>query len=104
MVSIAEEIGVHATTVSRAIHAKSIETPHGVVRLCDFFGNIKEMEDAIRIREAIRKAIDEEDKSAPLEEQQLVNFLKIKGFNVARRTVTKYREIMNIPSSRRRRK
>ena len=105
MVSIAEAVGVHATTVSRAIHAKSIETPHGVVRLCDFFGgNIKETEDAIGIREAIRKAVDEEDKSAPLEDQQLVDFLKIKGFNVARRTVTKYRKIMNIPSSRQRRK
>lgn len=108
MQQIAEKVGVHTTTVSRAVDNKYIETPRGIFALRDFFvggTQTDEGEDVTwnQIRTELQTLIDNEDKSKPLSDDQLVALLKAKGMTVARRTVTKYREKMNIPSSRQRR-
>lgn len=108
MQQIAEKVGVHVTTVSRAVDDKWIETPRGIFPLKKFFvGGTTNASgedvawDKIRIR--LQELIDEEDKSKPFSDDEIVKRLKAKGLNVARRTVTKYRKKMGIPSSRQRR-
>jgi RNA polymerase sigma-54 factor len=108
MQQIADKVGVHVTTVSRAVDDKWIETPRGIFPLRKFFvGGTQTREgkdvawDEIRIK--LQEIIDAEDKSKPFSDDELVNRLKAEGFPVARRTVTKYRKKMGIPSSRQRR-
>jgi len=108
MQQIADKVGVHVTTVSRAVDDKWIQTPRGILPLKRFFvGGTKTVEgedvtwDKIRIE--LQKLVDNEDKIKPYSDDELVKRLKAEGLNVARRTVTKYRQKMNIPSSRQRR-
>ncbi|MGE0757280.1 MAG: RNA polymerase factor sigma-54, partial [Pirellulaceae bacterium] len=108
MQQIAEQVGVHVTTVSRAVDDKWIQTPRGILPLRKFFvggtrsdGGEDIAWDTIRIK--LQDLIDREDKSNPYSDDQLVRELKKQGLNVARRTITKYREKMGIPSSRQRR-
>lgn len=108
MQQIAEKVGVHVTTVSRAVDDKWIETPRGIFPLKKFFvGGTTSASgedvawDKIRIR--LQELIDEEDKSKPYSDDEIVKKLQAKGLKVARRTVTKYRKKMGIPSSRQRR-
>jgi RNA polymerase sigma-54 factor len=108
MQQIAEQVGVHVTTVSRAVDDKWIQTPRGILPLRKFFvGGTRSDDgddvawDTIRIK--LQELIDHEDKSNPHSDDQLVKELKKQGLNVARRTITKYREKMGIPSSRQRR-
>jgi RNA polymerase sigma-54 factor len=108
MQQIADKVGVHVTTVSRAVDDKWIQTPRGLFPLKRFFGGGTQNEegdevawDIIRLK--LKKIIDEEDKSNPLSDDALVEALAKEGYNLARRTVTKYRKNMNIPSSRQRR-
>ena len=108
MQQIADKVGVHVTTVSRAVDDKYIQTPRGIFPLKRFFvGGTKSEEgedvawDIIRIR--LQEIVDKEDKTNPLSDDELVEELKKKGLVVARRTVTKYRQKMSIPSSRQRR-
>jgi RNA polymerase sigma-54 factor len=108
MQQIADKVGVHVTTVSRAVDDKYIQTPRGIFPLKRFFvGGTKSEEgedvawDIIRIR--LQEIVDKEDKANPLSDDDLVEELKKLGLTVARRTVTKYRQKMNIPSSRQRR-
>lgn len=108
MQQIAERVGVHVTTVSRAVDDKWIETPRGIFPLKKFFvGGTTNASgedvawDKIRIR--LQELIDEEDKSKPYSDDEIVKRLNAKGLKVARRTVTKYRQKMGIPSSRQRR-
>jgi len=108
MEQIAEKVGVHLTTVSRAVDDKYIETPRGIVPLKMFFvlGTQKDDGEDVtynRIRLELQKLIDAENKAKPYSDFELMNRLKTMGFNVARRTVTKYREKMGILSSRQRR-
>ena len=108
MQQIADIVGVHVTTVSRAVDDKWLETPRGILPLRSFFvGGTKDEsgEDIAwnKIRVALQKLIDEEDKGKPYSDDEIVKRLKSLGFNVARRTVTKYRKKMGIPSSRQRR-
>jgi RNA polymerase sigma-54 factor len=108
MQQIADKIGVHITTISRAVDNKYIETPRGTIALRDFFvgGTTNDDGEDItwnQIRDELQNLIGSEDKSKPLSDDELVKLLKAKGFTVARRTVTKYREKLNIPSSRQRR-
>ncbi|MCH2181230.1 MAG: RNA polymerase factor sigma-54 [Mariniblastus sp.] len=108
MQQIADKVGVHVTTVSRAVDDKWIETPRGILPLKRFFvgGTTNDAGEDIawdKIRLALQKLIDEEDKSKPYSDDEIVKRLKSIGLNVARRTVTKYRQKMNIPSSRQRR-
>src|SRR5205085_12091108 len=108
MQPIAAKLSVHVTTVSRALDDKYIQPPRGIFPLKRFFvGVTKSGEgedvawDIIRIR--LQEIVDKEDKTSPLSDDELVEELKKKGLVVARRTVTKYRQKMDIPSSRQRR-
>jgi RNA polymerase sigma-54 factor len=108
MQQIAEQVGVHVTTVSRAVDDKWIQTPRGILPLRRFFvGGTRSDDgedvawDAIRIK--LQEVVDGEDKTAPYSDDELVRELKKHGLNVARRTITKYRQKMGIPSSRQRR-
>lgn len=108
MQQIAEKVGVHVTTVSRAVDDKYIQTPRGIYPLRRFFvggttsATGEEVAwDAIRVK--LQEVVDREDKSKPLSDDDLVVELQRHGLTVARRTITKYRQKMGIPSSRQRR-
>ncbi len=108
MQQIAERCSIHVTTVSRAVDDKWIQTPRGIYPLKRFFvgGTVgvdgEEVAwDAIRIK--LQEVIDHEDKTKPYSDDELVRQLKSHGLSVARRTITKYRKKMDIPSSRQRR-
>ncbi len=108
MQQIADKVGVHVTTVSRAVDDKWIQTPRGILPLRRFFVGGTQTEDGEdvawdTIRLKLQELIDKEDKSKPYSDEQLVDELKKSGMTVARRTVTKYRKKMAIPSSRQRR-
>ncbi len=105
MTQVADEIGVHVATVSRAVAEKYIQTPRGVVSLRKFFtGGLatdsgQDMSyDAVKA--ALKEAIDAEDKSKPLSDDALVTELKKKGIEIARRTVAKYRDQLGVPTAR----
>ena len=107
MQQIADKVGVHVTTVSRAVDDKWIQTPRGIFPLKRFFvgGTLNDDGEDVawdRIRIKLQEVVDHEDKQSPLSDEGLVNALKKHGLNVARRTITKYRQRLNIPSSRRR--
>jgi RNA polymerase sigma-54 factor len=108
MQQIADKVGVHVTTVSRAVDDKWIQTPRGIFPLRRFFvgGTVsadgEEVAwDAVRLK--LQEVVDQEDKQKPFSDDELVKQLAEHGLTVARRTVTKYRKSMNIPSSRQRR-
>ncbi len=108
MQQIADVVGVHVTTVSRAVDDKWIQTPRGLYPLKRFFGGGTKTSDGDDvawgiIRLKLKEIIDSEDKNKPLSDDALVDALSKEGYNLARRTVTKYRKAMNIPSSRQRR-
>ena len=108
MQQVADQVGVHVTTVSRAVDDKWIQTPRGIFPLRRFFVGGTRTEDgedvawdAIRLK--LQEVIDKEDKSNPFSDEELVKELKKQGLTVARRTITKYRQKMGIPGSRQRR-
>jgi RNA polymerase sigma-54 factor len=106
---VAEEIGVHPSTVSRAVSNKYAHTPQGVIELRSFFSegsNGPEGADTplVVLKRKVRKLIDEEDARHPLTDDQLAVMLRAHGFQLTRRTVAKYREDMNIPSTHQRRR
>lgn len=108
MQQIADKVGVHVTTVSRAVDDKWIQTPRGIFPLKRFFcgGTIaadgEEVAwDAVRLK--LQEIVDNEEKQHPLSDEDLAKELAKHGIKVARRTVTKYRKAMDIPSSRQRR-
>lgn len=108
MEQIAEKVGVVVTTISRAVGDKWIETERGILPLRMFFihGTTTDDGEEIawnKIRMELQKLIDSEDKAKPLSDDELKRQLGEMGFPVARRTVAKYREKLNIPSSRQRR-
>lgn len=108
MTQIADVVGVHETTVSRAIANKFIKTPHGVFDFKFFFtsGYQADSGDAVSntsVKEMIGELINLEDKSRPLSDQEIVAKLQEKGITLARRTVAKYREELGLlPSNLRR--
>lgn len=108
MQQIADKVGVCVTTVSRAVDDKWIQTPRGIFPLRKFFvGGTRTADgeevawDAIRLK--LQEIIEREDKTNPLSDEELTAELARQGLPVKRRTVTKYRKLMNIPSSRQRR-
>jgi len=108
MQQIADKVGVHVTTVSRAVDDKWIQTPRGIFPLKRFFcgGTVSAAGEEVAwdtVRLKLQELIDTEDKKRPKSDEQLVKDLAADGITVARRTVTKYRKAMNIPSSRQRR-
>jgi RNA polymerase sigma-54 factor len=108
MQQIADRVGVHVTTVSRAVDDKWMQTPRGIFPLKRFFVGGTTAADGEevawdRVRIKLQEIIDNEDKKSPLSDDAIVEELGKAGITVARRTVTKYRKAMNIPSSRGRR-
>ncbi|MFH1549322.1 MAG: RNA polymerase factor sigma-54 [Planctomycetota bacterium] len=107
MQEVAEAIGVHNSTVSRAISNKYIQTPRGVFPLKYFFTGGTAVTDGtvesrVSVKQRVSDIIDNEDKSNPLSDDDIAKMLKQAGLDVARRTITKYRRMMRIPSSRQR--
>jgi RNA polymerase sigma-54 factor len=107
MQQIADQVGVHVTTVSRAVDDKWVQTPRGIFPLKRFFGGGTQTASGEEIAyEAIKQKllelIDHENKSEPYSDEDLVKKLNEAGYPVARRTVTKYRKMLNIQSSRQR--
>ena len=105
---VAEEIGVHPSTVSRAVANKYAHTPQGVFELRYFFseavqGAAGSETPLLILKRKVKKMIGEEDSSHPLTDEQITARLKAEGIDVTRRTVAKYREDMKIPSTHQRR-
>jgi RNA polymerase sigma-54 factor len=108
MIQVADQLGIHVATVSRAVSEKWIQTPRGVYPLRRFFsGGTQNAEgedmswDAVK--EKLKIIIDNEDHKNPLNDDEIVIKLKDQGIDLARRTVAKYRKILNIPTARQRR-
>jgi RNA polymerase sigma-54 factor len=107
MQEIADRVGVHVTTVSRAVDDKWVQTPRGIFALKRFFGGgttTASGEDVAweTIKQKLLDIIAKEDKQNPLSDEEIVDELGRSGLPVARRTVTKYRKALRIPSSRQR--
>jgi RNA polymerase sigma-54 factor len=107
MQQIADQVGVHVTTVSRAVDDKWVQTPRGIFPLKRFFGGGTQTvtgEEVAweKIKQKLLEIIANEDKTNPLSDEDLVTKLNEAGYPVARRTVTKYRKMLDIPSSRQR--
>jgi RNA polymerase sigma-54 factor len=105
---IAEEIGVHPSTVSRAVSSKYAHTPQGVFELRYFFSEAVQgpggtATPLLILKRKVKKMIEEEDTSHPLTDEQITDLLQTEGIQVTRRTVAKYREDMRIPSTHQRR-
>jgi RNA polymerase sigma-54 factor len=107
MQQIADIVGVHVTTVSRAVDDKWVQTPRGIFPLKRFFGGGTQTASGEEvawetIKNKLIELIDNENKSSPYSDEDLVDRLQESGYPVARRTVTKYRKMLKIPSSRQR--
>lgn len=110
MTLVAEKLGIHVATVSRAVAEKHLATPRGIVPLRKFFsGGVQTKTDGASdsgelawdaIKAALKEVIDAEDKARPLSDEALVDELKKRGIEIARRTVAKYRDQLGIPTAR----
>ncbi len=105
---VAEEVGVHPSTVSRAVSSKYAHTPHGVYELRYFFSEAVQGPSGsgtplLLLKRKVRKMIEEEDSRRPLTDDHITAKLQAEGIDVTRRTVAKYREDMKIPSTHQRR-
>ena len=105
---VAEEVGVHPSTVSRAVASKYAHTPQGVFELRYFFSEAVQGPSGgamplLILKRKVKKMIDEEDRAHPLTDDQITALLQSQGIDVTRRTVAKYREDMKIPSTHQRR-
>jgi RNA polymerase sigma-54 factor len=104
LIELAQEIGVHESTVGRVVANKYMMTPRGVFSLKYFFhksisGDFGEEISSLRIKERLKKIVNTEDKGAPLSDIEIGDMLARENFRVARRTVTKYRKQLEIPPS-----
>jgi RNA polymerase sigma-54 factor len=105
---VAEEIGVHPSTVSRAVSNKYVHTPQGVFELRYFFSESVQGPEGggtslLILKRRVKKLIEDEDPKHPLTDEQITRILQSQGIQVTRRTVAKYREDMKIPSTHQRR-
>jgi RNA polymerase sigma-54 factor len=105
---VAEEVGVHPSTVSRAVASKYVHTPQGVYELRYFFSEAVQgpcggSTPLLLLKRMVKKMIEDEDHTKPLTDEQITTLLQGQGINVTRRTVAKYREDMKIPSTHQRR-
>ncbi|MBI3404166.1 MAG: RNA polymerase factor sigma-54, partial [Acidobacteria bacterium] len=105
---VAEEVGVHPSTVSRAVANKYAHTSQGVLELRFFFsesvnGPLGEGVSLMTLKRRVKKMIEEEDTAHPLTDEQIAKQLDVEGIHVTRRTVAKYREDLRIPSTHQRR-
>jgi RNA polymerase sigma-54 factor len=104
---VAEDIGMHLSTISRVVNRKYAHTPQGVIELRRFFSEGMMNEDGEEVstrilKLKIKKLVEEEDSRKPLTDEQIVKILSKDGVKLSRRTVAKYRDQMNIPGSRER--
>lgn len=105
MKTVADRLGIHVATVSRAVADKYLETPRGVVALRGFFtGGLStesgEDVSAAAVKAALTEIVENEDKAKPLSDEALVKALKERGIEIARRTIAKYRGQLDIPPAR----
>lgn len=108
MQEVADEVGVHVATVSRAVSGKYLDTPHGIYELRYFFTGGLRTPDGTEeswntVKQHIARLVHQEDKGRPLSDQAIADRLRAEGLAVARRTVAKYRHELGIPSARLRR-
>ena len=106
---IADMIGLDISTVSRVANSKYVETPYGTKLIKEFFSEAMKNDQGedvstIEIKNILERVVAEEDKSKPLPDEDLAAILKEKGFPIARRTIAKYREQLDIPVARLRKK
>lgn len=102
---IAEEVDLDISTISRVVNSKYVQTPYGTFLLKTFFSeslstDSGEEVSTREVKKILQDAIEEEDKKKPLTDEKLSQLLNDKGYNIARRTVAKYREQLNIPVAR----
>ena len=101
---VAEAVNMHESTVSRVTRSKLLQTPWGIFQMKDFFSSSlgeanQELHAAKTVRTILKELINNEKEAKPYSDEQISKIFKDKGINVARRTVAKYREMLNIPSS-----
>ncbi len=106
---IADLVGLDISTISRVANSKYVETPYGTKLIKEFFSEAMtndqgEEVSTLEIKKILKDIIDAEDKHKPLPDEQLVDILKEKGYPIARRTIAKYRELLDIPVARMRKK
>ncbi|MFP9118896.1 RNA polymerase factor sigma-54 [Flavobacterium sp. RNTU_13] len=106
---IADMVGLDISTVSRVANSKYVETPYGTKLIKDFFSEAMKNDQGedvstIEIKKILQTVISEEDKRKPLPDDKLADILKDRGYPIARRTIAKYREQLDIPVARMRKK
>lgn len=106
---VADDVGIHESTVSRTVNGKYMECPRGIFELKYFFSaGVEDVSghgiSSNSIKTYIKELIDKEDEKSPLSDQKIVDILTGRGFNISRRTVAKYRDEMGILSSSKRRR
>ena len=106
---IADMIGLDISTISRVANSKYVDTPYGTKLIKEFFSEAMtndqgEEVSTIEIKKILKEVIEDEDKNRPLPDDQLAEILKEKGYPIARRTIAKYREQLDIPVARMRKK
>ncbi|MDZ7816665.1 MAG: hypothetical protein U5N86_11925 [Planctomycetota bacterium] len=104
MKDLADELGIDVSTVSRAVSGKYMDCPQGIVPLREMFTAGYTRTDGAQvsdeaIKEQLKRIVAEEDKSRPLSDQAITDILKKDGVEISRRTVTKYREELEIPNA-----
>lgn len=102
-------VGLDISTISRVANSKFVETPYGTKLIKEFFSESMKNDQGddvstLEIKKILQDIIEEEDKRKPLPDDQLAEMLKDKGYPIARRTIAKYREQLDIPVARMRRK
>ena len=106
---IADIVGLDISTISRVANSKYVETPYGTKLIKEFFSEAMKNDQGedvstLEIKKILQNVIEEEDKHKPLPDDQLADILKEKGYPIARRTIAKYREQLDIPVARLRKK
>lgn len=106
---IADMVGLDISTVSRVANSKYVETPYGTKLIKEFFSESMKNDQGedvstLEIKKILQDVVSEEDKTKPLTDDQLAEILKDKGYPIARRTIAKYRELLDIPVARMRKK
>lgn len=106
---VADMVGLDISTVSRVANSKYVETPYGTKLIKEYFSESMKNDQGedvstLEIKKILKTIIEEEDKSKPLPDDQLAELLKEKGYPIARRTIAKYRDLLDIPVARMRKK
>lgn len=106
---IADMVGLDISTVSRVANSKYVDTPYGTKLIKEFFSEAMKNDQGedvstLEIKKILKNVVEDEDKTKPYSDEQLVDILKEKGYPIARRTIAKYRDLLDIPVARMRKK